>query len=134
MNNFLKNADFGKLIFRLVFGGLMCVHGVMGLMKGPEAWTHTGAVMAHVGLNMGHTIWGLIAVAIQAIGGFCFLSGLFFRQACLLLTGVMGMAVLFHVKLGDSFLSAGGQAALFAAAFLAFMFVGSGSMSIQKDH
>lgn len=133
MNNFLKNADFGKLIFRVVFGGLICTHGVMGLMKGTESWTHMGAVMSHVGIDMGHLIWGLLAVAVQAIAGLCLILGIFFRPACLLLTGVMGMAVLLHVKLGDSFLSAGGQAALFAAAFLAFLFIGSGNMSVQKD-
>lgn len=133
MNNFFKNADFGKLIFRLAFGGLIFAHGVEGLMKGPESWVHTGSVMTHLGIHFGHATWGMIAAGIQAIAGLCFLLGVLFRPACLLLISVMGMAVFFHVQRADPLLTASGQAILFCAAFFAFLFIGSGNLSVQKD-
>lgn len=133
MKQFFKKPDFGIFIFRLVAGGLMLTHGIEGLMKGPDNWNYLGQIMTQVGIHFGFTFWGMFAVAIQAIGGLCFILGLFFRPACALLVSVMAMAVFYHVQKGDSLIGAGGQSVLYTATFLAFLFIGAGSVSLQKD-
>lgn len=131
--SFLKHPDIGVFLFRLVAGGLMLTHGVQGFQAGEATWSFLGQSMTNVGIHFALPLWGLMAVIVQAFGGLCFLLGLFFRFACLALMVTMGMALLYHIKKGDSLIMEGGQALLFCATFFTFMFIGPGRISVCKE-
>ncbi len=132
-SHFLKKPDVGIFIFRLLAGILITIYGVRNLMAGSSNWAHLGGVMDHVGIHFAYVFWGFAAACAQALGGLCFLLGLFFRPACFFLALTMGMAVLFHWMKGDDMLSQGGSSLMCFFVFLSYLFIGPGSLSVMKD-
>jgi len=94
--------DLGMLLLRLGFGlGFIFFHGWGKLTGGPEAWARTGGAVEHVGIDSGHTLFGLMAALAETVGGALIAMGLFFRPAALLIAATMFVAWVRHVSTGS---------------------------------
>ena len=90
-----KYRDLGLLILRVGFGLVFVwYHGYPKLLGGPDGWERTGSAMANIGIDFGHTFWGLAAALTEGLGGLLFAAGLFFRPVCLALFVVMVVATI----------------------------------------
>jgi putative oxidoreductase len=94
--------DAGMLVLRLGFGlGFLFYHGWGKLVGGPEVWAGVGGAVSHLGIEFGHTYFGFMAAAAEAIGGACIAAGLLFRPAAVLLAITMFFATTQHIVTGQ---------------------------------
>ncbi|WP_110666522.1 DoxX family protein [Salinicola halophilus] len=130
----LHNDDLGKLILRLAVGITMLLHGINKVLN-PGSFDWLGSTLAEVGLptSLAYAVLlGEIVGPLMAILGVCS------RIGGLLMAGNMVVAVVL-VHLGDLWTlnDQGGWTlelqAMFFAAGLAVMLLGSGRFAIQPD-
>ncbi len=126
-----KYRNTGLLIIRLGLGVMMMLHGFPKLLGGPEKWEAVGSSMKYLGITFAPAVWGLLAGATETFGGFLILIGLAFRPVCLLLTFVMIVASLTHLKTSGSYMDAS-QAIEVGFVFFGLAFIGAGKYSIDK--
>jgi putative oxidoreductase len=125
-----RYKDLGLLIVRVGLGGCFVLHGYPKLAGGSALWAKIGAAMGALGIDGGHTLWGLAAALTEAGGGVLLLLGFYFRPAALLLAATMLVAFNMHVTRGDAF-------AMYAHAlelvfvFGGLLFVGPGRFSVD---
>ena len=120
----------GLLIIRIGLGLMFIMHGYPKIMGGPEMWKGVGGAMGNVGITFLPTFWGFLAAITETFGGFLLLIGLAFRPAALLLTFVMLVASLFHLKT-EGLMSAS-HAIEMGIVFVGLAFVGPGRYSVDK--
>lgn len=122
----------GLLAGRLVIGGMFIfVHGYKKISGGPEVWAKLGKSMQYLGIDFLPVFWGFMGAASEFIGGILFAIGFFFRPATILLIATMFVAASFHLGKGDG-LAGAAHAIELGAAFVAFLFVGPGRLSIDN--
>ncbi|QAT17102.1 DoxX family protein [Candidatus Velamenicoccus archaeovorus] len=119
------HADAGLLVIRLVFGCMFVYYGWPKLVGGPVSWEGVGQAISAVGIRFGFVFWGFLAAAVMVFGGFCVLTGILFRPACLFLFLVMVVAAAMHFRHGDG-LKIASHAIEDGIVFLGFMFIGPG--------
>jgi putative oxidoreductase len=127
-----KFRDFGLLLLRLGIGGLFVWHGWPLLTGGPHKWMALGSVMKYVDITFSPTFWGFMAAFSLVVGGFLFVLGLFLRPATFLLALTMGMATFVQIHKGEPF-PKWSEPAEMAIVFIAFLFIGAGRYSFDKD-
>lgn len=87
-----------------------------------------GGALDALAIGFGHTFFGFMAAAAEAVGGLCLAAGFLFRPAALLIAATMFVAVAREVASGDNF--AHSFKNFWVASGLAF--IGSGRYSL--DH
>lgn len=127
-----KYTDFGLLVIRLVVGIDFVIYGLMIFWGGKEVLTNVGSTVSHLGITHGHLFFGILAAAGELVGGLLFLSGAFFRPACLLLIWIMAMALTTHFFRHDPF-QIYSHAMEMCAIFLGFFFIGPGKFSVDQQ-
>jgi putative oxidoreductase len=127
-----RYSNTGLLVMRIGLGAMMVVHGYPKIMGGPEKWIKIGEAMSNLGVHSYYTFWGFMAAATESIGGLLVVLGLFFRPASLLMFFTMFVAVMHHVKAGDS-LGDASHAIELGFVFLGLLFVGPGKYSVDKS-
>jgi putative oxidoreductase len=124
-----KYRDVGLLIIRLGFGlGFVFFHGWDKLSGGPERWAGNGAVMSNIGIDFGHTFFGLMAALSESVGGLMIAAGLFFRPVCAVLAFTMVMATMSHFVSGRG---NPGHAVKNFFVLIGLLFVGPGKYSLD---
>src|SRR3954454_19785406 len=127
--------DLGRLLLRVLIGGLFVGHGTQKLFGwfggyGPDG---TGQFFESIGLRPGRRN-AMVAGASEAGGGALLAAGLFTPLAGTLLTAVMAQAIRSLKMDKGPFAQDGGWEleALFAAAALTFVEIGPGPVSLDS--
>ena len=147
--------DLGLFVLRIIFGGLIAIHGYPTLFGGkdktvsPEAERVLGAGFTQSLQNGGLTnhigmakklevpapeVLGTLSAGTEFFGGLALVFGWNTRLASLLLLGNMGTAI-GKVHWKNGLINQGGyeNALLFAAAFLTTFLAGSGKIGLDRS-
>lgn len=103
---FLSTAQLTMIaltVIRMGLGFLFIVHGYRKLMGGVPEFIWTGEQMKNVGITFAPLFWGICAMLSEFLGGICLTLGLFTRIAAFFMSFVMFVAVVHHIKKGDSY-------------------------------
>ncbi len=95
--------NLGITVIRIGMGILFIGHGSIKATKGVSEWRWTGEQMAHLGITFAPLFWGICAVLAELVGGICLTLGLGTRIASAFLAFTMLVAVVYHMKKGDSY-------------------------------
>lgn len=147
--------DLGLFLLRVVFGGLIAVHGYPKLFGGPNKQVspdaekllgagftkslQAGGLSNHIGLTKKLELpapeaLGTLSAGTEFFGGIAIALGWNTRLAAALLLGNMGVAI-GKVHWKNGLLNQGGyeNPLLFFAAFLALFLAGPGKIAIDRD-
>ncbi len=124
------SLELGLFLIRVGIGLVFVIHG-WGKITNMEQWHWLGSQMSHVGITFLPAFWGFLAAATEFFGGLCLVFGFATRFAAALLSFVMFVAVLYHLKNGDAFKTYSHALSLFLV-FAGLLFSGPGTFSI--DH
>lgn len=97
-----SSLELGLLFIRMGIGLIFVVHGFLKLTGGPEKWIWLGQQLAPFGITFLPVVWGFIAANTEFLGGLCLIFGLATRLATLFIACVMIVALVYHLKNGDS--------------------------------
>ncbi len=124
-------SDVGLLVFRLGIGALfMIVHGFPKLADGPGKWESVGGAVGYLGIDFGHTAWGLAAAVAETFGGLLFMIGWFLRPAALALFVTMAVASIWKFYPFGGWDSAAHPVAM-AVVCLGLLLTGAGKYSLD---
>lgn len=101
-----KYVDIGLFILRLGLGAMFIYHGASKLVAGQEMWLNLGRAMSVFGITSWPLFWGLMATLAEFAGGICFVLGVLFRPASVILFFVMFVATCMHLSQGTDLQSA----------------------------
>jgi len=90
-------------VLRIGIGLLFIVHGYRKLQRGIPELIWTGQQMANLGITFAPLFWGICAMLAELVGGLCLTVGLCTRVAAAFMAFTMFVAVIYHVKKGDSY-------------------------------
>jgi putative oxidoreductase len=93
----------GLTIIRIGIGILFIGHGFLKLIRGKPEWQWTGEQMANLGITFAPIFWGICAMLSEFVGGICLTLGLATRLATPFMSFVMLVAIVHHIKKGDSY-------------------------------
>ena len=128
---FFEKQDFGLLLFRILFGSCLTVHGVYSLRSG-AALKHLGEAATNIGLPFSGIFWGIIAALLLITCGIFTILGFYFRvaMAIVLAMGIIGAWQ--RASLAFFFVSPYAPSALMIFLGLTFLFIGSGRFGVKK--
>ena len=131
IGQFFEKQDFGLLLFRILFGVCLTVHGVCSLRSG-AALKHIGETATVVGLPFPSIFWGIVAALLLITCGIFTILGFSFRvaMAIVLIMGLIGAWQ--RMSLAFFFISPYAPSALMVFIGLTFLFIGSGRFGIKK--
>ena len=95
--------EWALTVMRVGMGILFIGHGYLKLRGGIAEWQWTGEQMANLGISFAPLFWGLCAMAAELLGGICLTLGLGTRIAAAFMAFTMFVAVVHHIKKGDSY-------------------------------
>ncbi len=147
--------DLGLFVLRIIFGGLIAVHGYPKLFGGKDKTVHpdaerllgagftqslqNGGLTNHIGMAKklevpAPEVLGTLSAGTEFFGGLALVLGWNTRLASLLLLGNMGVAIN-KVHWKNGLINQGGyeNALLFAAAFLVTFLAGPGKIGIDRS-
>ena len=131
MAQFFEKQDFGLLLFRVLFGICLMVHGVCSLRSG-AALKHLGEAATAVGLPFSSIFWGIIVALLLITCGIFTILGFYFRCA-MATVSVMGLLGAWQrMSLAFFFVSPYAPSALMIFLGLTFLFIGSGRFGVKK--
>jgi uncharacterized membrane protein YphA (DoxX/SURF4 family) len=131
IGQFFEKQDFGLLLFRVLFGACLAVHGVCSLRSG-GALKHLGEAATAVGLPFSGVFWGIVAALLLITCGIFTILGFFFRVA-MAITLVMGLVGAWQrMSLAFFFVSPYAPSALMISLGLTFLFIGPGRFGVKK--
>ena len=90
-------------ILRIGIGILFIGHGYLKIKRGIPELVWTGEQMANLGITFAPLFWGICAMMSEFGGGICLTIGLGTRIAACFMSFVMFVAIVYHVKKGDSY-------------------------------
>ena len=131
LSNSLQAKDVGLLIIRLGLGCLFLRHGLPKILNGTQEWLWLGSKMSNMGINIFPLFWGLCAALTEFFGGISLIFGLGTRIACFFMSFVMFVALIHHLKKGDSFGYYSHPFALMFV-FIGLMIAGAGKYSLDN--
>ncbi len=126
-------AEFAPLVVRVIAGIIMTAHGLQKLQAGPANF---GGFLAQLGVPL-PTLMGYVVTLVELLGGILLIVGLFSRLTALLLTIDLVVAIVL-VKVNVGLIAAPQQGAgaeldlALIAGFLVILFVGPGSLSLDR--
>jgi putative oxidoreductase len=126
-----KYRDAGLLVMRIGLGVMFLLHGLPKLTGGPQKWKSLGAAMGNLGVDFYPVVWGFLAAVTEGIGGLLLVLGIFYRPTCVLLTCVMIVAAVKHLRAGDAFIGAASYPLELAFVFFGLAFIGPGRFSVD---
>ena len=129
----LAAADFGLLLLRVVFGGLLAAAGLQKLFGwfGGQGLAETGSMFEQIGYSPG-VFFAAAAGTLETLGGLLLLLGLFTPLACSIVVGVM-INAMYVTWSGGLFGPTGYQTALlYATAAAVIACTGAGVLAL--DH
>lgn len=103
MTSTQENMLVGITVIRIGIGILFIIHGALKLIRGKEELVWTGQQMANVGITFAPLFWGICAMLSELVGGICLTLGLGTRIAAAFMAFTMLIAVIHHIKKGDSY-------------------------------
>ena len=131
MAQFFEKQDFGLLLFRVLFGICLMVHGVCSLRSG-AALKHLGEAATAVGLPFSSIFWGIIVALLLITCGIFTILGFYFRCA-MATVSVMGLLGAWQrMSLAFFFVSPYAPSALMIFIGLTFLFIGPGRFGVKK--
>ena len=98
--NLFGNQVLGLLLFRLVIGACIFMHGLDKMQVGETTLTTVGYVVVNVGIHEGFFIFGTLPALTEIIGGVLVCIGLFTRLGALGVVITMLFAFLFQMDNG----------------------------------
>ncbi|MDR3647280.1 MAG: DoxX family protein [Candidatus Babeliales bacterium] len=118
-------------ILRVSIGAITAILGIPK-MGGLEVWQNLGTMfMGPLGIHFLPVLWGFLGFASQFFGGIALTLGFGTRFASFALVIMMVIAVLWHLKRGDSFTVYSFPLSLIFV-YLTFMIIGSGPYSLES--
>lgn len=118
-------------IIRVGFGILFIGHGSLKLIRGKEELLWTGQQMGNLGIKLFPLFWGICAMLAELGGGIALTLGLFTRIAAIFMSFTMFVAIVHHIKNGDSYGYISFPLSQLIV-FIAFIIAGAGIYSL--DH
>lgn len=88
---------------RIGIGVLFIGHGSLKIIRGMPELRWTGEQMVNLGIHFAPLFWGICAMLSELLGGICLLLGFSTRIAACFMSFVMVVAIIYHVKNGDSY-------------------------------
>jgi putative oxidoreductase len=90
-------------IIRSGIGILFIGHGFLKIKRGKPELIWTGEQMANLGITFAPLFWGICAMLSEFVGGICLTLGFATRIAAAFMTFTMFVAIVHHIKKGDSY-------------------------------
>jgi putative oxidoreductase len=115
---------------RVGIGSIFTYHGFLKLMGGQATWMLLGQAMANFGITSGFLYWGCAAMIAEFVGGMCLAAGFCTRVAAFFIACVMCVAIMMHIKKGDSWTALSHPLSLLVV-MIGFMIAGSGPYSLD---
>lgn len=127
----IDKTDWSLLLLRLGIGfSFVFIHGWPKLMGGVPKWEKLGANMSNVGISWMPVFWGFMAMFAEFFGGMFLLLGIFVRPAAALLLITMGVAIMAHVKDGDTYKDMA-EIFIVCGGALCLLIMGAGNLSLK---
>lgn len=126
-----RTIELGLLFIRVSVGLMFVLHGWGKFFGGPNSWQWLGAQMSNLGITFLPVVWGFLAAATELFGGLCLIFGIGTRLVSLLLSVVMFVAVVYHLKKGDAFMDYS-HALTLLLIFIGLFLAGPGSYSLDQ--
>lgn len=92
----------GFAIIRIAFGAIFIRHGASKVLGGVGTWQWLGQQMNVFGITFLPVFWGLCSTAAELVGGIALVIGFGTRIAAFFIAFNMVVAVLMHLRKGDS--------------------------------
>ena len=127
------NKDKGLLLFRLLMGGAMIIHGISKFLGGSDVLIWVGSMLQMFGITEGFLLFGILAAATELTAGILVFLGLFTRLGSLMLLGTLSVATITSIPNG--FVAAFGYSyplEMFFA-FLMLLITGPGKYSLDYN-
>lgn len=126
-----RHRDLALLVTRVAMGAMFVLaHGLPKLQGGTARWEALGASVGRLGIDFGHTWFGLAAALAETVGGVLLALGLFTRAACVPLLATMAVAAHMHLDKGQG-LSGASHAIETGLFVLLILFLGAGRHSVD---
>jgi len=124
--------NFGLLVMRAGLGAMMFMHGLPKLTGGIPKWEALGQNMGHLHIHFFPVFWGFMSAITETIGGIFCVLGLWFRLVSILMVinFIVAIATLFGMGKG---ITESSEAIEMLFVFFGFIFLGAGSLSIDKS-
>ncbi len=130
---FVKYQHFGYPLIRVGIGIMLSFHGLTKLFKGSNEWEHLGQAFSQfLSIALPALPLGLTAAVIQAICGIAIAVGWHTRWMAIIALPTMLVAVGILLKDGEPF-SHYSHPIEISILLIAFMFAGSGELSLDKS-
>ncbi|MFA5256551.1 MAG: DoxX family protein [Opitutales bacterium] len=130
---YCNKPQTGLLILRVMAGLTMILHGIPKFIGGADVLTKVGSAISMYGVNFNPLFWGILAAAVETVGGLMIVLGMAFRPAAfllffVLLTAFLSMHPTFNLfKFGDI-----AHPWIMMWIFVGLFFTGPGEYSISK--
>ena len=130
LSNSSYAQEIGLTIMRIGVGLTFIWHGFRKYLNGLPEMQWLGDQMANLGITFFPIFWGICAATAEFVGGLCLTIGFGTRIACVFLTFTMFVAVIHHIKKGDSWGYISFPLTMLII-FVGFMIAGSGIYSLD---
>jgi putative oxidoreductase len=126
-----RHRDLALLVTRVAMGAMFVLaHGLPKLQGGAERWERLGSAVGRLGIDVGHTWFGLAAALAETVGGVLIALGLLTRLACVPMLITMAVAAYSHLDKGQGL--PGASHAIETGLFLLLLFfLGPGRHSVD---
>lgn len=125
---FSEAKDTGLLIFRILFGIIMVIHGVQKFGGGEQTLVWVGSALKMFGITGGYYFFGIMAAVSETIGGILIGLGLLTRLGSLLVIGALSVASI--IMSGADFNTFSHPLTVLSVGIM-FFFTGAGKYSLD---
>ncbi|MDR1891226.1 MAG: hypothetical protein LBQ23_03585 [Puniceicoccales bacterium] len=128
----LDKENFGKLFIRLVLGIILAAKGITFFIHGQPALTLLGKILSVVGITFWTLHLGWAIAICYIVCGITMALGAFFKTSTFLLGTFSLLEAAFKYYTGGDPVSEVAHMVMLSATMYGFVFIGSGSYSVQK--
>lgn len=133
-----RRPDLGLVIIRIAVGLIFLYTGYNKFIGGESTLNAIGANIKYLGLDVGTNnistlFFGVLAAAVQTVGGLMLVIGYFFRTSAFLVSWTMLVATLLKLDTSVHELSDFGFPMIMGFVSVGLLLTGPGRYSLQKD-